>query len=596
MVTYAERPWTNHYDPGVPKTLEPYPDKALHDFLIESAQKYPNNPALLTSVMLPVVGRQTASITYRQLNHLSNALAVGLLHMGLKEGDRVALVMPNTAAYAISFFAVLKAGGVVAATNPTYPADKMAFQINDCGAEFAIVMSLFYDLIKQVQPQTKLKSVIVTNIKEYFPPLGHALFTLAKERKEGHYVDHLASGDVWMQDVIKKWAGRKPTLQVKGDALALFQYTGGTTGISKGAMSTHSGLAANILQMQAWTHVDDPKFREIDWSKGVSLGAIPMFHVYGMVAVLGLTIAQGGAVALVPNARDIDEVVDQIATFKPTYFGGVPALFNAINNHPRVKSGDVKLNSIIVANSGSAPLPPATKREFEALSGNRLRDGFGMSEAPTATHTNPLLGENRAGSIGLPLPDMDMRIVDLEDSATDLPVGEVGELLMSGPNIMVGYYGMPTETANVLQEKDGKRWLHTGDIAYMDNDGYFYIVDRKKDMALIGGYNVYPANIEKVIKDHPAVLEVGVAAIPHPEKAGEETLKAWVVLKPGMTASEKELIALCSDHLAPYEVPRRFAFIDELPKSIVGKTLRRMLIQLEMETREKEIANNSPSS
>jgi long-chain acyl-CoA synthetase len=291
------------------------------------------------------------------------------------------------------------------------------------------------------------------------------------------------------------------------------------------------------------------------------------------------------------NARQIDDLVEVIETYKPTLFHAVPALFNALNQHPRIQSGEVSLKSIRACVSGSAPLPPATKREFERLSGGKLLEGFGMSEAPTATHVNPINGENRTGSIGLPMPDMDMRIVSLDDGETDVPVGEVGELVMAGPQLMKGYHGMPTETANALRVKDGKTWLYTGDIARMDEDGYFYIVDRKKDMALIGGFNVYPAAVEKVIKEYPAVLEVGVASIPHPDKPGQEALKAWIVLKPGAVATEQELLDHCSKYLARYEIPTRIAFIDALPKSEVLKTLRRELVRMEMEEREKAVIN-----
>jgi long-chain acyl-CoA synthetase len=294
----------------------------------------------------------------------------------------------------------------------------------------------------------------------------------------------------------------------------------------------------------------------------------------------------GAKIALVPNAREISDVVGTIQAYQPTLFHAVPALYNAINNYPDIKSGKIKLDSIRLCVSGSAPLPPATKREFERLSGGVVLEGFGMSEAPTASHVNPLHGENRTGSIGIPLPDMDMLIVSLDDGETPVPVGEPGELLMSGPNLMKGYHGMPTETSNSLREINGKLWLYTGDIARMDEDGYFYIVDRKKDMALIGGFNVYPNAIEKALSSHPAVLEVGVAAIPHPEKEGQEALKAWIVLKPGQTVTDQELIDHCHDKLADYEIPRRFGFIDELPKTAIGKTLRRDLIQREMQDRE----------
>ncbi|MBC6936966.1 MAG: long-chain fatty acid--CoA ligase [Chloroflexi bacterium] len=583
MVTYAERPWTKSYDSNVPASLDPYPDITVHSFLEEAAQKAPDSVALITSAHLPVLGRQASTMTYAELDRLSGSLAAGLIDMGLKPGDRVAMVMPNIAAFIITYYAILKAGGVVAATNPTYPPDKMAFQINDCDAEIVITMSLFYRMIKDIQPKTKVKKVIVTNVKEYLPPVARLLFTLAKEKKEGHRVETLASGDEWLQDVLTRYANKKANRSVKSSDLALFQYTGGTTGVSKAAMSTHRALVANTLQMRAWLFGKDIPANA---NNEVFLGAIPMFHAFGMVAVLNFAIGIGARIVLVPNARDIGDVLDNINTFHPTIFMGVPALYNAINNHPDVKAGKVSLRSIRACVSGSAPLPPAVKQEFERLSGGALREGFGMSEAPTASHCNPLLGENRTGSIGLPLPDMDCRIVSLDDGVTDLPVGDVGELIMTGPQLMVGYHGMPTETANVLREQDGKVWLYTGDIARMDDDGYFYIVDRKKDMALIGGFNVYPNAVEKVLTDHPAVLEAGVAAIPHPEKAGQEALKAWIVLRPGMTATEQELIAHCESKLARYEVPTRFAFINELPKTAVGKTLRRELVQMELTERE----------
>lgn len=581
MVTYADKPWLRRYDQGVPAALE-YPEITLPDFLRQTTKRIPGNVALITSARLPVLGRQANLTTYAELDQWSDALAAGLVSMGLKKGDRVALIMPNCVAFIISFYAILKAGGVVAATNPTYPPDKMAYQIEDCGAEIVICLSLYYKLMKDIQAKTKVKNVIVSNIKEYLPPLAKFLFTIAREKKDGHYVASLQPGDFWFHDVLRQYAGQKPQIDLGPDDVAIFQYTGGTTGVSKAAMSTHRALVANTLQQRAFLDVDG-----VPGEKEIFLGAIPMFHVFGMVAVLSVAMQMGAKIALVPNARDINDVLGVIEKFQPTLFHGVPALYNAINNHPDVKSGKISLRSIRQCVSGSAPLPPATKREFERLSGGVLLEGFGMSEAPTASHVNPVRGENREGSIGIPLPDMEMKIVSLDDGMTEVPVGEPGELIMHGPNLMLGYHGMPTETANTLRELDGKKWLYTGDIARMDEDGYFYIVDRKKDMALIGGFNVYPNAVEKVIKDHPAVLEVGVAAVPHPEKAGQEALKAWVVVKPGMSVTEPELIAHCEKFLAPYEVPRRFGFIAELPKTTVGKTLRRELIQMEMQGREK---------
>lgn len=577
-ITYADKPWVKTYDEGMPESID-YPNVPLHQFLSDATKKFSNKAALITTAMLPIIGRLSSETTYSELHRASDSLAAALVDIGLKKGDRVAIVMPNCVAFAISFFAILKAGGVVAATNPTYPAEKMAHQIDDCDAEIVITLTLFYDLIKKIQPNTKAKNVIVANIKEYLPGLARLLFTLAREKKDGHYLEAVKPGDHWFQDLLKRYDGRSVSVDVDPDDLALFQYTGGTTGVSKAAMAKHSALVANMLQMQYLI-----KSLPIEMHKNIFVGAIPMFHVYGLVAMLSLSVSMGSQIVLIPNARDIDEVVDVISHYKATLFPGVPALYNAVNNHPRVVSGDASLQSLIYCISGSAPLPRATKEEFERLSGASVREGFGMSEAPTATHTNPIKGENRTGSIGLPLPDMEMRIVSLDDGETDVPVGEVGELVMAGPNIMVGYHKMPTETKNVLREKDGKTWLYTGDIARMDEEGYFYIVDRKKDMALIGGFNVYPAEIEDALKSHPAVLEVGVAAIPHPEKEGQEALKAWIVKKPDADVTDKELIDFCGEKLAPYAIPRRISFIAELPKSAVGKTLRRELVRLEQES------------
>ncbi len=575
MASYAERPWTKNYDVGLPTSLE-FPEVPLHQFLKDTRNRIPHRVALITPAELPVIGRVSRSVTYEELDRASDALAAALVDLGLKKSDRVAIVMPNSVAFVISFYAILKAGGVVAATNPTYPADKMAHQINDCDAEFVLTMTLFYDLAKRVRPKTKVKTIIVANIKEYLSGLAKFLFTIAKEKKEGHFVAELEAGDYWFQDLLQKYDGKRANVAVQPDDLAIFQYTGGTTGVPKAAMSKHRAVVANMLQTEGFLDLFDMPVED-----HIFLGAIPFFHVYGLVTVVSTSVYRGCKVILVPNPRDIDDVLGNVETFSTTLFPGVPALYNAINNHPKVKAGEINLSSLRLCLSGSAPLPEATKAEFERLTGGTVREGFGMSEAPTATHVNPIYKENRPGSIGLPLPEMDMRIVSLEDDETDVPVGEIGELVMAGPNVMVGYHGMLAETQNVLREKDGKRWLYTGDIARMDEDGYFYIVDRKKDMALIGGYNVYPTAVENAIASHSSVLEVGVAAIPHPERPGQEALKAWIVIKPDHSLNEEEIINFLGEKLAPYEIPRRIAFIDELPKSAVGKILRRELVNVE---------------
>ncbi len=590
MVSYAERPWVKHYDPGVPASLTPYPEIPLFQLLRDRAAAAPNHVAVVTSAHLPGIGRVGSELTYAQIDQASDALSAAFIDLGLKKGDRVAIVMPNVAAFIVAYFGILKAGGVVTATNPTYPAEKMRDQIADCGAEIVITLTLFYKLVKQIQSQTRVKTVIVSNVKEYLPPLARVLFTLAREKKDGHFLAKLQSGDVWLQDLFARFTGKKANVQVSGSDLAIFQYTGGTTGIPKAAMSTHKALVANTLQCQA---VLLGKTGNQDGSGEIFLGAIPFFHVYGLITVVGFAIALGARIVLVPNARDITDLIGCIDKYKPTIFMGVPALYNAINNYPSVTSGKVSLSSIRVCMSGSAPLPPVVKREFERLSGGTLLEGYGLSETPTATHANPVHNENRAGSIGLPFPDVEARVVNLEDGETEMPVGEIGELVINCPQLMTGYHGMPDETAQVLRMgKDGKLWLYTGDIARMDEDGYFYLVDRKKDMALIGGYNVYPTNVEKVLADHPAVLDVCVAAIPHPDKVGQEALKAWIVLRPNCTVTPQALIDHCSPHLARYEIPTRYTFVEALPKSTVGKTLRRELVALEMSEQAKSVPVN----
>jgi long-chain acyl-CoA synthetase len=581
MITYQDKSWLARYDQQVPHSLEPYPEHPLHEFLVQAEEKHSDAAAIVSSARLPVVGRVKKALTYREVNITSDILAAALVDMGLQKGERVAVIMPNCAQFVIAFYAILKAGGVVVATNPTFPPKKLEAQLLDSGATMAITLSLFYDNLKQVQSATKVQHVIVTNIKEYLPELAKLLFTIAKEKKEGHRIEKHPE-DHWFQEVLVRYAGKKPEVDVEADDLAIFQYTGGTTGVPKAAMSTHRAMVANTMQCKAWLVREN--------AQEVFLAAIPLFHVFGMVAVMSFAVSLHAAMIMVPNARDIDDVIDTINTYQPTLFMGVPALFNAINNHADVQAGKYDLSSIFACISGSAPLPPATKRRFEELSGGVILEGFGMSEAPTASHVNPLRGENRTGSIGLPFPDMEMRIVDLDDGETDLPVGEVGELVMVGPQLMRGYHGMPTETANALREDaDGKKWLYTGDIARMDEDGYFYIVDRKKDMALIGGFNVYPRNVEDVLMEHPAVLEVGVAAIPHPDasKVGQEALKAWIVLQEGQSVTKDELIEFAREKLARYEVPTRIAFVDELPRTAVGKILRRELAQMEIEERER---------
>jgi long-chain acyl-CoA synthetase len=556
------RPWVAHYDKGVPQTIE-YPKAPLFHFLEEAAIKYPDRACTIF---------KGAVISYKEINKKTDQMAAALVEMGVQKGDRVGIFMPNTPQFVIAYFGILKAGGVVVAVNPTYPVDEILTPVNDANIEIMFTLTRFYDKLKKVRERSKLKRIIVTNVKEALPPLMGLLYTIAREKKEGDRIDSLADGDVWMKDLLAKHASSpKPNIEISPDDTALFQYSGGTTGTPKGAVAMHRNVVANTLQMKGW-------FVNLEEGKEVYLLGIPLFHVYGMIAGLNLALSVGASIVLIPNARDLKDVLENISKHKATVFPGVPLLYNGINNHPDVKAGKYDLTSIKACISGSAPLMRETKDEFERLTGGKVFEGYGLSEAPTATHCNPLLGVNKTGSIGMPLPDMDVKLISLDDGETELAQGEIGEIIVNGPQVMKGYHNMPTETANSLRPmKDGKTWLFTGDIARMDEDGYFYIVDRKKELIKPGGFQVWPREVEEAISAHPKVLEVGVGGIPDPQRG--ETVKAWIVVKPGETLTEAELKAFCKEHLAPYKVPTHYEFRSELPKTTVGKILRRELVR-----------------
>jgi long-chain acyl-CoA synthetase len=566
-----ERPWLRNYDEGVPRSIT-YPEVPLFHFLEESARKYPDRPCTIF---------KGATISYKEMNELTDRIAGALASLGVKKGDRVGIFMPNTPQFVMIYFGILKAGGVVVATNPLYMPHEIEYQVNDAGVEIMCVMTNYYQVIKAAQPNTRLKTLVVTNLKETLPPLLSMLFTLAKEKKGGFRIDGgLKSGDLWLQDLLKKFSpSDRPKLELGPEDDALFQYSGGTTGTSKGAIALHRNVVANTLQITSW-------MRDLTPGGEIVLMAIPLFHVYGMVAGMLLAVANGASMVMVPNPRDLKDVLQSINKYRPTIFPGVPALYNAINNRADVAAGKYDLSSVKACISGSAPLLRETKEKFEALTGGVVFEGFGLSEAPTATHCNPLLGRNKTGSIGMPLPDVECKIISLDDDTTEVAVGEVGELVLRGPQVMKGYHNMPTETANALRVLGGgDPWLFTGDIARMDEDGYFYIVDRRKELIKPGGYQVWPREVEEVIAAHPKVLEVGVAGIPDPHRG--ETVKAWVVVKPGESLTEHEVRAWCKEQLAAFKVPTHIEFRKELPKTTVGKILRRELVRQHREETEK---------
>jgi len=557
-----QRIWHKHYDVGVPSTIE-VPEIPLHAFLERSAQAYPDR---ICTVF------KGAKLTYREMDQLTDRLAAGLAARGINKGDRVAIFMPNSPQFIIAFFGILKAGGVVVATNPLYTPREIEHQMNDSGSELMLVMSNFYDKVKQVQPNTGLRKLLVTNIKEYLPPVKRILFTLAKEGKGGHRVE-LRPGDERLQEVLAQHTPeQRPRIAIGPEDTALFQYTGGTTGLSKGAVGPHRSLVANTLQCRAWL-----KGVELPEGGDVTLLALPLFHAYGLIVGMMSSIQAGAALVLIPNPRDLKDVLTSIDRYRPSLYPGVPTMYNAINNHPDVLAGKYDLSSIRACVSGSAALLRETKTKFEELTGGKVVEGYGLTETMVATHANPINGENRIGSIGLPFPSVDCRIVSLEDGVTVLKTREVGELAIQTPSLMSGYHNMPADTADSIRHG----WLYTGDIAYMDEDGYCYIVDRKKEMIKPGGYQVWPREVEEVIAENQKVLEVGVAGVPDPYRG--ETVKAWIVVKPGQAATEDEIRAWCKERMAAYKVPTSVEFRDELPKTLVGKILRRELVAQEKE-------------
>ena len=564
-----EKPWLSHYEEGVPAEVE-IPDYPVTQNLINSAEKYPNNTATIFGNVVEPLGNALMDTTmnYRSLLDLTYRFAAALQKSGVKKGDRVALYLPNCPQFVIAYYATLMVGGIVVPCNPAYVAREIKHQLNDSGAETIIVLSLMYPNVKKIRAETALKQVIVANIKEYFPGLLKFLFTVATEKKEGHYQD--ISGDAntyWFQDVLAGAPARPTPVEIGMEDTAVLMYTGGTTGISKGAQLTHRNVQANAVQTRAW-------FPRMVESQETILTSLPLYHSYAMTTCMNLGALSGAALLLIPNPRVLPHILKSVNKHHPTLYPGVPALYISLINHPDISQYNV--SSIKACISGAAPLPVEVQQKFQALTGGRLVEGYGLSEATPVTHANPIYGENRIGTIGLPFPSTDAKIMDIETEKQDLPPGEVGALVLRGPQVMKGYWQMPTETANVLREG----WLHTGDIARMDEDGYFQIVDRKKDMILgAGGLNIYPREVEEVLFQHPKVKECAVAGVPVAGKG--ERVKAFIVLKEGETSTEEEMMEFCRENMARYKVPKFVEFRDELPTTMVGKVLRRVLVEEE---------------
>jgi long-chain acyl-CoA synthetase len=550
-----EKPWLRSYESGVGATLK-YPEQPLYQFLTHSAKQFPHQTALI------FYGKE---IPYQELDDLTNRFANALRQFGVRKGDRVAIMLPNSPQGVIGFYGALRAGAIVVQINPLYVERELEFQLVDSGAKVLLALDLFYPRIKNVLDKTAVQQVILTNVRDYLPRLLWLLYPL-KAKREGQWIKVDKKPPYYdFLGLLKKSSSISLHVECKPDETALFQYTGGTTGQPKGAMLTHYNLVCNAIQAATWT-----RMRE---KAEIVLAVIPFFHSYGLTACLNATIYRAGTLILLPRFHTKD-VLHSIQKFHPTIFPGIQAMYVAINNFAGVERYD--LSSIRACISGAGPLHLEVQERFEALTGGRIVEGYGLTEASPVTHANPVHGKRKKGSIGLPFPDTDVKIVDLETGERELPVGEVGELVARGPQVMKGYWNRSDEE-NRKMLRNG--WLYTGDIARMDEEGFFYIVDRKKDMIKTKGENVYPREVEEVLFRHPKIKDAVVAGVP--ESFSVEAIKAYVVLRDGTQATDDEIIQFCQKELAKFKVPKYVEFRKELPKTIVGKVLRRVLLEEE---------------
>ena len=550
-----EKPWFAFYPKQVPRSID-YPNITLSEALKQSAKNFPDNPAII------YFGKR---ISYRELDEMVDRFAAALQDLGVKKGDRVGIQLPNIPQFVIAFYGALRAGAICVACSPLYKARELEHQLNDAGAETLVVMDTLYPIVQEIRERSKLRNVIATSPRDYLPPLLRTLSPLKGVKS------YKCPGAIDFLSIMKHEPNPKPVL-VKPDELALLQYTGGTTGVPKGAMITHRNLIVNAAQCE----VELPMRRGID----VNVTALPLFHIFGMTCAMNAPVLTGTTMLMIPDPRDPKGILNTISKYKATTFCSVPTMYIALINTPDIKKYD--LSTVRACMSGAAPLPVEIQKKFEQLTGGRLVEGYGLTESSPVSHVNPLDDpkKNRPGSIGIPVPDTEAKIVDLETGTKDLKPNEVGELVIKGPQVMQGYWNNPDETKNTLRGG----WLYTGDIAKMDEDGYFYIVDRKKDMIDVSGLKVWPREVEEVLYEHPAVNEAAVVGVADAYRG--ETVKAYVTLKPGYQGkvTQEDIIKFCREKIATYKAPRSVEFRDSLPKTLVGKILRRTLKE-EMESK-----------
>lgn len=564
--SYSEHPWVKFYEPGIPASLT-YPELTLGNILARTVSKYPGHTALL------FFGRR---ITYAELDGLVNKFSHTLSGLGVKKGDRVALMLPNIPQMVIAYYGTLRTGAIAVATNPLYLEHELEVQLKDSGAEILVAVDMFYPVISRALPKTSVKKLILCGIKDYLPFPLNLLYPI-KAAIDKQWVSVKRVPPIYdFLSLLSEARATPVNTAVSPDDIAILQYTGGTTGTPKGAILTHRNLVANAVHNRVWLTNGKEGEERI-------LAVIPFFHVYGMTTAMNLGMLLGAELILLPKFHT-KEVLEFINKYRPTIFPGIQAMYLAIGNFPKIHKYD--LTSIKAAISGAGPLMHEVQERFEQLTKARIVEGYGLSEASPVTHCNPVFGRRKMGSIGLPFPDMDARIVDLETGEKEMPIGEAGELVVKGPQVMKGYWNKPDETAHALRGG----WLHTGDIASMDEEGYFFIVDRIKDMIKTVGENVYPREVEEVLFTHPKVKDVVVVGLPEEFKG--EKIKAYIILKEGETATANEMIQYCREQLSKFKVPKEVEFRVQLPKTLVGKVLRRVLRDEEM----KKVTAQKPKS
>ncbi len=551
-IGYDDRPWLRSYEKGVPANVG-YEETCLPEFLARSVKNFPDREAL---------NFQGYKLTYRELGAMVDSTATCLAEFGIKKGDAVAILLPNLIPCVAAYYAILKIGAIAVMNNPLYSDRELEHQFNDSGAKILITLDLLGNRMIDLRPKTKIKQIIYTSIGDYLPFPKNLLFPLVAKKKKLAATVKPANDLYKWKDALTLFGPNPPEADLSFDDIAQYQYTGGTTGVSKGVILTHGNLSKQVQQIRSW-------FPSFDPGEEKMLGALPFFHVFGLSVAMNFAIYMGWTDILVPKPQP-DPLIETISKFKPTFAPLVPTMYIGLLGHPNIDNVD--MTCLKGCFSGSAPLPLEVIKEFEEKTGAVIVEGYGLTESTPVTHVNPFAGGKRkVGSIGVPIPDTVCRIVDLNDTGKDMPVGESGELVIQGPQVMKGYYNMPEETEKTLING----WLHTGDIATMDEDGYFFIVDRKKDMIISGGYNVYPRDIEEVFFENPKVLEATAIGVPHPKRG--EAVKVFVVLKDGETSTPEEMIEYCKGKLATYKLPAEIEFRDELPKTNVGKVLKKDL-------------------